>query len=69
MATKEEEVKAYALKNYPNIFNPKIVTRDGKGKIDKVYIKNIDPIVVDCDTHWCVSTSVTASPIILSKDI
>lgn len=64
-----QEVKDYALKNYTTTFTKKEVYRDGKGKITSRTTNSIDPIVLDCGSHWSVSNHVNGSPIILSKEI
>lgn len=64
-----EKVKDYALKNYPKLFKKKRLIRDSKGKITRIDITDIDPIVIDGDSHWRVYAHIDGSPIILSKNI
>ena len=65
----QDEIKQYAKDTYKRTFTTKKVIRDAKGKIARTEVSEVDPIVVDCDSHWAVYAHVDASPIILSKNV
>ena len=65
----KEQIKEYAIKNYKKTFTKKTITRDLRGKLQKVDIQVIDPIVDEFELFWTVRNHVDASPIILSKDV
>ena len=63
-----EKVKAYVLKNYPKMFQKKIVTRV-KGKIVSSVVIDLPVIIDECDSHYAIKSHKDASPLILSKNI
>ena len=62
-------IRDYVLKHYPNRFKKKTVFRDGKGKLIKTEIKDIEPIITEGEVCWYISNHKDASPLILSKKI
>ena len=62
------KVKEYVLKNYPRLFQKKIVTRV-KGKIVNSKVVDLPVIIEEFDSHWAIKSHKDASPLILSKKI
>ena len=45
--TNEERISEYAKATYPSTFKKKTVIRDGRGKIVRTEVEDINPIVID----------------------
>ena len=61
-------IREYVLKNYPKRFKKRSYTMDQKGK--KTWKTTIvEPIIMDCGSHWDIRNHPTAGPLILSKNI